>query len=343
MKIINSLPLIEITNVNKLEIAKKSILFTSHSAYEIVKKYINNARFSDVVFIDFSDKKRVINLSKEIRSSTKGHSVGYAIGSGRVIDIAKYLTFIADINLTAIPTMISTDAFLVDCTGVRENGCVTYIPSKKPDKVIIDYNLLKKTPLRYHFSGCGDVLSIYTGLFDWKYAFDKRITKKEEPYSPSVHLMAEGILNGLLKEKEEIKKGSISGISTIINCLAMEVVLCNLYGNSRPEEGGEHFFTYCIENKLPHFLHGEMVCFGILLTSFLQGQDWKKILNFLDEIGLNYVPDGLTVKTVLETLQEMPEYVKRHNLRFSIYNTLSIEKRRTEIESFLKNSIGVNK
>jgi len=195
---------------------------------------------------------------------------------------------------------------------------------------------LKKTPLKYHLSGCGDVLSIYTGLFDWEYTNKRGVARSDELFSPSVASTAKGILNSLLSEVEEIRRGTKKGLEIIIACLGMEVTLCNFYGNSRPEEGGEHFFTYCIESKIPHFLHGEMVCFGILITAYLQSQDWRKIKSFLDDIGLNYRLDGLTESAVIETLKELPSYVKKHKLRHSIYNDFDYQKSKGKVDQFLK-------
>jgi len=57
--------------------------------------------------------------------------------------------YLKRLEIICVPTIISSDAFLVDCTGLRENGCVTYIPSKKADRVLLDWKLLKKTPLKY--------------------------------------------------------------------------------------------------------------------------------------------------------------------------------------------------
>lgn len=329
---VNQLPIIEWTNLKTFEDKRRAIIFTSPSAEKESKPYIKGINFTQKIYIETADRISVEKLAKKQRAA----NVGYAVGGGKVIDIAKLLAKEWEIGLICIPTIISTDAFLVDCTGLRENGCVTYVISKKADKVLLDWELLKKAPLKYHLSGCGDILSIYTGVNDWEYANRQGVALPDEVYSPSVATMAKGILNGLLSGVEEIRKGTRKGLETIIACLGMEVALCNFYGNSRPEEGGEHFFTYCIENKVSHFLHGEMVCFGILITSFLQGQNWKEIQSFMNDIGLNYRPNGLTKSAVIETLKELPSYVKRHKLRYSIYNDFNYKKNTEKINQFLR-------
>lgn len=337
MKTINHLPRIEWVNLKKFEDTRNAVLFTSPSAEKECETYLRGINFTRKIYIQTADKSSIERLAKEQVSA----DVGYAIGGGRVIDVARFLAHRWKLEIVCIPTIISSDAFLVDCTGLRENGCVTYIPSKAADRVLLDWKLLKKTPLKYHLSGCGDVLSIYTGLYDWEYANKQRITRQDELFSSVVSTMAKGILNSLLLEAKEIKDGTRKGIETIVTCLGMEVTLCNFYGNSRPEEGGEHFFTYCIENKVPHFLHGEIVCFGILITAYLQGQNWEKMRSFMDDIGLNYRPNGLTKSVVMEILKELPGYVKKHKLRYSTYNNFSFKVNEKRIKSFLKEAFNL--
>lgn len=324
MKIANNLPIIEWTNIKSYPDKRKAVLFTSPSAYKTTRPYLKGLNLTHKVYIDSVTKEDAENLAnKPIKAE-----VGYAVGGGRVIDVARFLASRWDLEIICIPTIISSDAFLVNCTGLRENGVVTYYPSKRADKVMLDFDLLKETEPRYHLSGCGDVLSIYTALHDWRSSKDN--------YLPGVAKIANGILDNLLSESHDIKTGTRRGIEALVTSLSMEVQLCNLYGNSRPEEGGEHFFTYCIENKLDHFLHGEMVCFGILITSFIQRRSVFKIKDFMDKVGINYKPKGLNMQIVLETLKEMSNYVKKHSLLESVYNNFSYPGNERKIKRFLK-------
>lgn len=257
------------------------------------------------------------------------------------MDVGRLLAHHWNLSVICIPTLISTDAFLVDCTGIRKSGCVRYLQSRKAQKVIIDYQLLSQLTNQLFSVGCGDVLSIYTGVFDWQYAQAQDKLASDEPFREDIAQVAQSILKGLISMKAEIKNKSLSGLRSIVDALALEVQLCNLYGNSRPEEGGEHFFTYCIESKMPHFLHGEMVTFGVLITSYLQKQDISPIKDFADCIGLQYKPKGLTRQMVISTLKELPAYVHKHKLRFSIYNTFSYPQSAKQLDSFF-NQIELN-
>lgn len=323
-KSVGNLPIIEWTKTSILKDKKRTIHITSPSAWKIAQPFLKGINFVETIFISNSRRDYI----DSIRLKNKSVSRAYLVGAGQVNDIGRYLAYKWNLEAVSIPTAITTDAFLVDCTGAREDNCVTYIPSKRADKVILDWQLLKQAPWEINVSGCGDVLSIFTGLHDWHSAADN--------YDPAVATMSKAILNGLLAQAEAIKHKSQKGLETIVNCLAMEVQLCYLYGNSRPEEGGEHFFAYCAENKLEHCLHGEIVGFGILLTGFLQDQNITPIKKFMDEIGMSYVPRGMTRKIVTKTLIELPAYVKKHNLYTSVYNHFDYQKNKAKINRFFK-------
>lgn len=336
-KKVNNLPIIIDVNLERTKETRKAVLLTTKSAQAASQFSLSQfnivQEFSVEATTEWYLEKIVEKLSPEIE-------VVYGVGGGRAIDGAKYISARKNLELVAIPTILSTDAFLTDSTGIRKEGCVYYLSTKRPEFVYIDFDLLSQAPARFNIGGCGDVLSIFTAFFDWKYANEKGVAKRDEKFDPSVSKIAQGILNGLLSKTKVLKENKREGLMTLLNLLAVEVQLCNFYGNSRPEEGGEHFFTYCIENKMPHFLHGEMVAFGILITAFVQGQNLERIKNFMEKIGLNYKPPGLKKNTVKETLKELPDYVRRHQLRYSIYHDFDYQAQERKVKEFL-NKIGL--
>lgn len=319
---------------------RNSMLITSPSALKIGNSYFSQRLPENVLIIANSDYSYVQDLVAQKPKSSI--DTLYLLGGGQVIDVGRYLAYKWHVRTVAIPTIISTDAFLVDCTGLRRNECVTYVESKKADRVILDWNLISKTPWRFQVSGCGDVLSIFTGLYDWAYANRSHNAAQDEIYDKSIAMVAESILKGLLENKEVISSKTKEGIEKLVEALALEVQLCYFYGNSRPEEGGEHFFTYCIENLTNHFLHGEMVGFSTLLTGLLQGQDITQILNFMKDVGMPYFPQGLTKELVIKTLRELPKYVEKHHLRYSVYNNFEYTYKKKDVDSFFE-IISMNK
>lgn len=311
-----TLPKIQWVDIRTLHDDRPAVLVTSPSAKTLFGTLSHNFFFSDHRMITDGNAEYIDNLIKDKPKT----SVMYAVGGGRVIDIARLLASRWEMDITVIPTIISTDSPFADTTGVRDDGCVRYIKSKKANRVFLDWNLLDHSPPALHAGGSADVLSIYTALHDWRLAHDRHISQSDELYLPIVANQAEEIFQYLIKNESDIAIMSRTGLEAIVRALTMEVELCNRYGNSRPEEGGEHFFAYAIEPHLPHTTHGELVGFGILVTACMQGQPWQDIRGFMDTIGMCYRPKGISSQLITETLKTMPGYVNKHNLRFSIWN-----------------------
>jgi len=237
-------------------------------------------------------------------------------GGGVAVDVAKYIGAKNNIKAIAFPTILSTDAIYTSSTGIRQQGTVRYIPTKKPDKVILDFDLLLKAPYRLNVAGWGDVLSIHTATWDWKLATEKT----SERFSPEIAQMASRIL------EKVCRVDSREGLMTLNDCLKAEVELCERFGSARPEEGSEHLFVYLIENYLPKpYPHGELVALGIYELSKVQRNRVDFITGLMDKIGLKYKAQdlGIDERLVRKVLDELPEYSRRHNFFYTVVDEMS--------------------
>ena len=255
--------------------------------------------------------------------------VVYGIGGGLAIDTAKYVAAANKLPLIAIPTILSTDAFLTDATGVRENGCVQYLPTKTPDTVIIDMALLCNAPPAMRASGAADVLSIATALWDWQEAEKMGQNPSDQQITPQAVAIAETLLRTLLENAREIGDGTPEGLKLLLDLLCMEVQLCNLCGHSRVEEGSEHYFTYALEQHLTaasgvNLLHGELVGLGILLMAALQSQPWQQYRHALECLQINYQLSTVAPEAIADTLINLSDYVAHHALPYTVATPLRI-------------------
>lgn len=248
----------------------------------------------------------------------------YAVGGGLVADAAKYLAARNNLPLVCLPTALSVDAFLTWASGIRHDGCVKYLETKPPDLLIVDFEVLGSAPAAIRAAGICDVLSIATGSWDWRYAHERQRNPEHAPYLPYADRTAEGILQGALDAAEAAGRGDPQGLRQMLDCLAVEVQLCNQLGHSRPEEGSEHYFAYAVENIMGKGLpHGDLVGPGILLLAELQGQDVAPLRRALEacEIPLTSIPLEVTRQTLLA----LPEYSTYHDLPYGIAHDLRPE------------------
>lgn len=255
-------------------------------------------------------------------SDNSSGNVVYAVGGGLVADAAKYVAVHHSLPLVCLPTALSVDAFFTWTSGIRCDGCVTYLKTKPPDHVMIDFDVLTAAPPPIRAAGICDVLSIATGLWDWRLAEERGQNPPEMAYNASVARVAAAILQSALDCAEAAGRGDPAGLKQLLDCLVLEVQLCNQIGHSRPEEGSEHYFAYAVENALGAGLpHGDLVGPGIVLMAERQGQDVAPLRRALEAC---HIPlDNIPQPVVESTLRELPNYVRRHHLPYGIAHELA--------------------
>ncbi len=315
MKRVWMLPKIEYLPFEAIEETRDVALVTSAPAWEAVKDKLSlNVvwRYDAQVADEDTWAAQTPSLQGE---------VVYAVGGGMAVDVAKYMAAQRQLPLVCLPTVLSVDAFLTWASGVRREGCVYYIETKPPDQLIIDFDVLAAAPKPVRAAGICDVLSIATGLWDWRYAHECNNNPANMAYIPYVDEIAQGILNGSLDCAEAAGQGDPQGLKQLLDCLGMEVQLCNQIGHSRPEEGSEHYFAYSVENVMGKGLpHGDLVGPGIVLIAGLQGQDVEPLKRALMDcqIPLTNIPQT----AIVETLRTLPDYSFKHNLPYGIAHEL---------------------
>lgn len=257
----------------------------------------------------------------ESLDSPRDYDVVYGVGGGLAADAAKYMAVKLDLPLVYLPTALSVDAFLTSASGVRQNGCVDYIETKPPEVLSVDLKVIAAAPESLRAAGICDVLSIATGCWDWQFAHERNMNPPGMEFIPFVYDNAQSILHGALDCAAAAGRGDHDGLKQLLDCLALEVQLCNQIGHARPEEGSEHYFAYSIENITGKGLpHGNLLGPGILAISHLQGQDNAPL-----ELALRscHIPiDRIPEQTLQETLKGLPGYVRRHHLPYAIAHEL---------------------
>jgi glycerol-1-phosphate dehydrogenase [NAD(P)+] len=325
MKIWN-LPLVEYIPFDELEEDRPVALFTTEGAWEAVA--------DDLAHLDIAWRTKVSDATIQhfaaVTSRLQGfradlHDLAvYAIGGGLAVDAAKYCANALNLPLVCLPTALSVDAFLTWASGVRHEGCVQYIETKTPDRLIVDVDVLAIAPQGIRAAGICDVLSIATGLWDWEYAAELDQNPEGMELIPWVADAAQAILDGALECAEAAGAGDAEGLKQLLDCLALEVQLCNQIGHSRPEEGSEHYFAYSVENFLGKGLpHGDLVGPGILLMADFQGQETTDLERALQacHIPLENIPEDI----IGATLVGLPEYVRKHDLPYGIAHELKLD------------------
>jgi glycerol-1-phosphate dehydrogenase [NAD(P)+] len=316
MQMVWPIPKIRYLSLEEVNEERQVALVTSGPAWEAVQSRLNLPVVwqTEVIEATVEDWD---NLFRDCRGE-----VVYAVGGGLPIDAGKYLAVKKDIPLIGIPTAVSVDAFMTWASGIRVEGGVRYIETTIPSELIVDLHVIADAPPRIRSAGLCDVLSIATGLWDWKFAQQRGATTPETVYDASIANVAQAILDMSLACATSAGRGEAEGLKRLLECIALESQLLNIVGHARPEEGSEHYFAYLVENKVGHGLpHADLVCPGILLIAELQGQD---IIPLKQAMKAAHIPlDRIPVEAIIDTLYELPEYSNKHQYLYGIAHELT--------------------
>ena len=279
-------------------------------------------------------------LEKQLSTMPKVSTV-FGIGGGSACDAAKMYGWLYGARVVLIPTILSVDAPFTKAIGVRIGHRVRYIGEVYPEHLLIDFNLLQKATPKLNRAGIGDILSIYTALFDWRLAAEKI----GEEYDQNIAAQSQALLDRLLRHSKEIRDCTEEGLKLIAELYKGEVALCELFGNSRPEEGSEHYLAYCLE-YLTHktYLHGELVSLAVLLIALYQSQPVEWLMHMLNEMQVEYRPElvGVSLEELKQALLHLPAYLaEEKQLLFGIFHHKGMDsdqaiKLIAELDSLLK-------
>lgn len=338
-------------NWNTVEVLEETdnyLLFTMEEPWEIIKPKLSNLPLETIFnrSMDISDLEK---LYPRFKSYLNESMTIVGLGGGTSCDSAKYFAWKSykeedlKLRLILIPSIISVDAFLCSSIAVRYNNKVNYIGESSPEKIPIDYELIKKAPKYLNRAGVSDTISITSALGDWKLAHQEN----NEKFDKIVFRKAKTIAKDLMKARDEIRDVTEKGIKALVEGFYKEVTLCDNWGNARPEEGSEHFLAYCIESITHnHYIHGQIIGMDILISLYLQKDIAEfsigEIRQFFEEINLDVSPQSLKISSEIlkKALREIQEYVKEENLMYSIYNSpnLSLDNKKIEeVIQFVEN------
>ncbi len=205
-----------------------------------------------------------------------------AVGGGLAIDFGKYAGFLTRIPVIAVPTAISNDGFGSPGASLLVNGKRTSCQAAMPFGVVIDTEVIRKSPVQFTFSGIGDLIAKFSSVADWKASY--RATG--EPVNDFAAMISErgvtNLINHPVRNIEDLGFLRMVAGTLVISGEAMEIS-----GSSRPASGSEHLISHAYDDIAARPLqHGLQVGVATLGTAWLQeSEDLPKIHNFFEETG----------------------------------------------------------
>lgn len=200
--IIPSLPPLELIPLDELVEPNPILLVTTPDAWESVAadlRSLNIAlRIEPLEATMPHWMTLAADLLNKLRNTQYPISNIYSVGTSLLTDTAKYLASQTKLPLTCIPTALADASFLTSTSAARHAGCVEYVDTQTPNRVIVDLDLIATAPEPLRAAGICEVLSSYTALWDWEMAEEQDKNPPEMALAPWAADAAEAILQGAL-------------------------------------------------------------------------------------------------------------------------------------------------
>lgn len=270
----------------------------------IVMESLNNAHIEVLSYreLDMIDMQEIMGLAFSLPGKTQAV---LGIGGGKVIDAAKYVSYLKKLPFVSIPTSTSSDGFASSSASLLLNGRRTSVPAKMASGIVVDTQVIRTAPEKFIYSGIGDMISKITSLYDWLYEEKYGNTKIDD----FAMMIAKKAVNSFVRTPYESIKDQVF-LKELVDSLAMSGIANEIAGSSAPVSGSEHLISHSLDKILDKpQLHGIQVGIATYLMSKVQNHRYIRVDTVLQQTGFyDYVKTLKMEKDVfLEAIDLAPE------------------------------------
>ena len=276
---------------------KKALVLISKGGYKRIGKTIEESfaeSSCEVVFDYFNGEccnSAIDRLVKIVKDEQCDLTIG--IGGGKIFDTAKAVAYYAGTPVFICPTIASTDA---PCSALSviytEEGVFEkylFLPAN-PNLVLMDTDIIAKSPVRLTVAGMGDALATY---------FEARACKRSGATScaggkttEAAMALAELCFNTLMDEGVKAKIALEAGVCTpaVEKVIEANTLLSGIGFESAGLAGAHAIHNgFTVLEECHHMYHGEKVAFGTITQLVLENipqEDLEEIILWCIEVGL---------------------------------------------------------
>ena len=220
-----------------------------------------------------------------------GADVVVGVGGGKIFDTAKAVAAAVDVPVVIVPTIAATDA---PCSALSviytDDGQFKEYQffKQNPNLVLMDTDVIVKSPVRLTVSGMGDALATY---------FEARACKRSDATTCAgghvteaamtlAQLCYETLISDGLKAKLALEAGACT--ESVEKIIEANTLLSGLGFESAGLAGAHAIHNGMTAMPETHaYYHGEKVAFGTLTQLVLENaEELYEVLDFCVEVGL---------------------------------------------------------
>lgn len=305
---------------------ENAFVIVDRNALKFLKQLYNlTFNIKNICYID--EIKSGPNLKEIINDvNLGGYQYLLAIGGGRTLDFAKFISLKCNHRLISVPSSLATHVYaspkIHALPPIRELGFSNTIDGESSHLSLLDLKLLQKLfekDKSLILSGFGDLMAFINARYDWV----QSSKSGNEIFSDLVDKSIDYIISILINI--DVTKPLNMWIEDYI---FIQCLLCNIthWVGSAPASGAEHLFAKCIEHEVNEPpLHGELVALGVLIFCFIRNQDIDLVLFLKKKFNIsNSISDlNLNKNVIINALNKSLHEGNKKN-RYTILNDLSI-------------------
>lgn len=286
---------------------KKVVIFFGNGLIDMFGQTVmQSLRDNDIEVLEYQelDTVKLEDINELAFSLPNRTQAVIGIGGGKVIDAAKYCSFLRKLPFISIPTSASSDGFSSASASLIINGRRNSVPAKMAYGIIVDIDVIKSAPERFLYSGIGDMVSKITALYDW--VFENK--KGYSDINDCAMMIAKKSVNSFVRTPFETIKDDLF-LKELLDSLAMSGIANEIAGNSTPTSGSEHLISHALDKKSENpQLHGVQVGIATYLMSLVQDHRYQRIRTIFTDTGFfDYVETlNLNVNDYIEAIDLAP-------------------------------------
>lgn len=281
----NATKVFVVADVNTFKAAGNLVL-------DILEK--NSVPYSKYIFNNTALEPDETAVGSLIMHFDKNCDLVIAVGSGVINDIGKILSNVTGSKYIIVATAPSMDGYASATSSMAMDGLKVTLPSKCPDVIIGDIDILKQAPLLMLKSGLGDMIAKYVSILEWRIAH----LLIGEYYCENVASLVRFALKRCIDNAKGLLERDDDAVSAVFEGLIIGGAAMAYAGLSRPASGVEHYLSHIwdmrgLEFKTPVSLHGIQCAIGTLISVRLYENlktitpDQKKALRYAENFSFS--------------------------------------------------------
>lgn len=294
----------------------KKILVTQAYLFDIYQKELEQNSFIKKIFVDGGTIDEAPCIINEIKDTD---AIILAFGGGSVLDLVKYCASKCDAPYITVPSTLSNDAIYSCVARLTSGGKKRSYGVQPPMGIIVDLDVIKKSPENLILAGVADLVSNLSALEDWKLAY-KNIG---EPINELAYMLSKEAAMPLFNynSKEDVLTDTfLFDLTNGLITSGLSMIIC---GNTRVTSGAEHLISHAIDEYFPErsTIHGLQVGWAHRIIEKKYRQDVYHIADFFNRIGISQVLADNMQFTDSDFEDLIPYALKIRN-RYTVLNTI---------------------